>query len=196
MKYILALITALSPAAVTTMEAKGGAVVRLKMISGQFFCSATVVSNTRAISAAHCFQEAPKGVTIRVFDRYETIITNAKLLGLEARSDQAVIEGDFRAFNHIAVETAPDEIINSYEKHDLLTCGYAYGGKLYCNKFTFESPDIFQMSGKAYVYPGMSGGPVIDLKTRKVVGINTAMSSSKAIVSPTIEIYQNLNVKE
>ena len=50
------------------------------------------------------------------------------------------------------------------------------------------------MKGTGNLYPGMSGGPVIDQTTGKIIGVNHAVDSENILVSDTIELFDNLEV--
>lgn len=175
-------------------------IVRLHdMETGRFFCSAVVISPTLAITAAHCLNGRPTDEpTIMVqATKDSTINVKATVAGYEGRSDQGLITGDFRIFRSRAVETRPDVLERIYMNPNakIIACGFPYAGDLVCTRVLSIHHIFFQFGGLGFLYPGMSGGPVIDLDSGKVIGSNTAVDSSQIIVSPTADIFDNLQVK-
>lgn len=187
---------------------KLGAIVRLhESESGRFFCSGTVVASNTIVTAAHCvltyIDAGPfgqqvilrKGISVRTEDGKDLGIY-AETAGAEPRSDQALLHGDFKDFDIKKLETDPAKIYKTFTNPDsrIQMCGYAYGGRLYCLLTQYKANYFFQMEMTGQIYPGTSGGPVIDLGTGKVIGVITAMKDDSSILSPTTNIYNNLNV--
>lgn len=175
--------------------------------TGRFFCSGTVVSDDTIITAAHCVAQVedmgPLGQMLKLDESVDIRAGNGVELGIygvtvaaDPRSDQAIIHGDFKQFDARRSITDPKKVFEIYidPKADLQSCGYPYSGKLYCTPIHYVEPYNFQMAVKGQMYPGMSGGPIIDMNTGEIVGINTAMMGDVAIVSLTTNIYDNLRV--
>ena len=94
------------------------------------------------------------------------------------------------------IEYRPQPIIDAFYGKDpkIALCGYPYGGRLLCQEFTQPRQAYFQVQGISHVYPGMSGGPVIDMKTGHIIAVNTAATEAYVIVSPLTEIFASLGV--
>jgi V8-like Glu-specific endopeptidase len=188
---------------VPTQPNKFNGIVRLLDEQGRFFCSGVVISETRIATAAHCVigQVPMMGIRllrnkILVASENGKIITVANTGGVEPRSDQAVLVGDFSMIRPMKAITDPTEIAESFKRGNVVMCGYPYGGKLYCNKLSNPTTDNFQFKGSGHLYPGMSGVPVIDAERGIVIGINTAVNAEWAIVSPLVELFVNTGVAE
>jgi hypothetical protein len=168
--------------------------------SGNFFCSGTVVSNHTIVTAAHCVMGYPREAAFIEIRSPKNKSFNppiyVSVLGANERTDQAMLYGDFRLFEKMEMEIAPQPIIDSFYRPDnnIILCGYPYGGKLLCQPFKHPRQYAFQVQGESHVYPGMSGGPVFDLHTNKIVAVNTAANELYVIVSPLTEIFEALGI--
>lgn len=196
----LAIITSLPNSSIT--DKRFSSIIRLHDISGRFFCSAVVVSDTIAITAAHCiqrpvgfFQMALSQEPIRVYlDDGLPSFVYAFPLAANGRADVGVIQGDFRNFKKSEIETDAVKVYEAFTSK-VTACGFPWGGKLTC--FDMEKLGKFYFSYTAKdgsLYPGMSGGPVFN-SDGKVVGINSAVSESANILAPIVEIEEMLNIK-
>ena len=164
----------------------------------RFFCSGTVISDKYIITAAHCVAGAPYDTDIQISTFEGVVVTNAKIAGFGTQLDVAVLKGDFSQFEQMPIETNSARIERSFKNSDYMqTCGYPAGGAMLCRPFKHAYPFIFFYSvpGLA-VYPGMSGGPVIDLETGRLVGVNSAMTEHEALLTPVLEFMKYANVEE
>jgi len=162
--------------------------------TGFFFCSGSVITDDRILTAAHCVQGMPLGAKIEIrLEDGTAVDTYATEYIANGRADVAVIKGDFRLFKKMPYETDTQNIINSMtrSKHILL-CGFPWGGKKICMETSEGIFYNFAFTFKSYLWPGMSGGPVIDEETGKIVGVNSAVNNDDAIVSPIVEIWSML----
>jgi hypothetical protein len=80
-------------------------------------------------------------------------------------------------------------------KRAVIACGYPYGAQLLCTPVTSRGMEWFLWSAQGKLYPGMSGGPVIDLQSGKVIGSNTAVSRDYIILAPLISIQELLQIR-
>jgi S1-C subfamily serine protease len=121
----------------------------------------------------------------------------ATLAGANPRQDVAILEGDFRAFAKLAIETDPNAIEASFtQSKRIVACGYPAGGKLNCNQVTSSYFFQFFYRGKAHLYPGQSGGPVFDMETGKIIAVNTAVHEDSVILAPLAELFAQLDLSE
>lgn len=206
-------IEATTPA---TPVVKHDPIVRLHMSrNGRFFCSGTVIKKNIILTAAHCVSDMPKLANIIEIRNSKDEVTgvNASVINFHRLSDQALLYGDFKDFKMHVMEVGPESIVKAFTdvSSNLLACGYPYGGKLFCNTYKYQGRIAFmlqgmfemfgmpstgpQVTGTGFAWPGMSGGPVFDLHTNTVIAIITGVEGNLMVVSPTVEIYENLDVK-
>lgn len=172
------------------------AIVRLHdTMTGSFFCSGTVISEQLIVSAAHCMDDHPLGITIMDMQGQPTGSRVMDILA-HGRSDQALLVGFFPGFEHIKMVTEPKNVLKLLNNDSLEVCGFPYAGPLFCEHVNYKGIDIFQFRTDGAAWPGMSGGPVIDRDTGYIVGVITAMSPDGMILSPTVNIYYNLGLVE
>lgn len=176
-------------------------IIRLYGPTGFFTCSGTVISKTIIVTAAHCLG-GPGGFTpileVRAADEKPRGILGL-VAGANPNSDLAVIRGNFQDFENKRLIINTNEIIRIFQsptKH-LITCGYPHGGDLTCVPLLNPKQYLFQFTGSGFLYPGMSGGPVIDTDTGSIIAVNTAVMENEhldatlVLVSPTIEIFHD-----
>lgn len=178
-------------------------IVRLHEVgSGRFFCSGVVISDGMILTAAHCVVREGLFGDGYVLPQVEIRTENGRSIGVIAttvganpRQDVAILGGDFSMFDKRDVETRPEALEKSFLHSKTITaCGYPEGGRLACTTVTHVTHMNFGFSADGFLYPGMSGGPVIDQETGKVIAVNTAVMDSRIYVSPTIELYSQLGL--
>lgn len=170
-------------------------IVKLRTVNGTFFCSATVISPTEAIGSAHCFfhlRENSFIVESLPNENGEIVVALSYIEGINERADTALIRGDFKNFDQFEIDPSPSSDILINEDYDLVACGYPYGGELICYKFSDPFKMVDAIAGKGQLYAGMSGGPVIDLKTGKIVAVNRAVAEGYVVVSPIVNFFESL----
>ncbi len=168
--------------------------------TGHFFCSGSVISKNYILTAAHCvFDRDPAeyDIEVRSIDGVPVKIY-ARAIRAQGQADLAILTGNFSKFNQRYVETNPAYVVGSYKQHHLVACGFPYGGQIYCNEMFYIDPYSFFMSAKGSLYPGMSGGPVVDIETGAIVGVNSAAGPGFVLLAPTIELIAmfELNVQK
>lgn len=155
-------------------------ILRVLNMYDKTVCSAFVVSEHYAITAQHCLDPFQTSIVLSSTNKEQIIV--GKILSVDNRTDQALIMGDFSSFKPLKMGMVEG-------KKNLRSCGYAYGGDLVCFKYKADNNWGFMLKGKGYLYPAMSGGPLVDLKTNTVVGINVAVRENDLIHSSLINFW-------
>lgn len=158
-------------------------------IKDDAFCSAFVIDANYALTAGHCIDNGFGGmledeIQIQLEDGTDSKIT-AKAVGINNRTDVGLIKGDFNKFQFLIVNfyTFPINV----REGDYVTCGYPYGQKrLTCVRFVPVNNSYFAIAGKGFLMPGMSGGPMIDLNTGVVLGVNISVGEGLVNAASTI----------
>ena len=158
----------------------------VRILSDSSFCSGVVVSEVYILTAAHC---APKtflgnmsdeAVEIKSADQLFT--TSGQYVIVDTRRDLALIKGNFSVFNRIEIDfnyTIIDDM--------LVGCGFPAGSDFNCTQMHIIGNYHFQyLTSGGFYFPGMSGGGVISITSRKVIGVNSAAGDNFLVVSPTL----------
>lgn len=166
----------------------------------QFVCSAFVVSNLYAITAAHCIVDRAYFIRldqIRIYDEnnMDTGVT-AEAAAVNLRVDYGVVKGDFKSFNKVRIEEQMDGF--QYTQGPYASFGYPWGGEMMVAPLRIM-PNIsrmFNIHVLGPIYPGMSGGPVIDTSTGVAIGINHAVDESAgSLITPLVNFFDALDME-
>jgi len=169
--------------------------------TGYFFCSGVVISDDVILTAAHCIAKGEKDkepVDIVVKSPAKPLASwYAKAGNYSERADVGIIYGNFKGLPRMPIETDANEVHDQLTQSygNVVACGFPYGGKLTCSKVENSGRFGFYYGGKGFLFPGMSGGPVINLDTGAVVAVNSAVDGEYIFVAPLIELQDMLNVK-
>ncbi len=186
-----------------TAKEKHSSLVRLER--GYFFCSGVVVSDTMLITAAHCVSNNFMGMsvlteetmTVKSDPAYNpnTIEVTGTAIKANGSADFAIVQGDFRQFRKAKVTTDVRMLFGLSEK--IVACGFPYGAESVC--YPMSKPPhrpgnrTFSFGRHGYLYPGMSGGPVLDRETNTVFAVNSAMANDDvAMLAPLIGLWRLL----
>lgn len=163
-------------------------IIRIQM--DDRMCSATVIDAHFAVTAAHCVhdenQRGISGSEVQIFDKDGIERGKARAGGMLTDVDVAILVGDFKEFH--GYDLSDNDTLFT-EGHAFYTCGYPYGQKkLICNTFIPKDATDFEVVGTAVVRSGMSGGPIMDLSTGDIVGVNMGVNERGALITPTLGI--------
>lgn len=176
----------------TTGKGLADGLLRIYRTDGSFVCTAFVIDDTTAVTAQHCMGGFYENQVILLNNEAETY---GQFFAANGRSDIAMISGNFKAFKKYTVETDPekDALVNK-NKMNLVACGYPYGGKGVCYQMTELDKGIDMIKGTGQMYAGMSGGPVVDLNSGKVVGVNHAVGVGYVVIAPTVNMFDSMRI--
>lgn len=185
-----------------TNEAKTNeAIIRLKDSKGEFFCSAFVIDDNYAATAAHCLERdfnsifhsfLPEDIIVSDYLGNDTKI-RARAAAINTRMDYGLVKGNFKNFNHLDLDLRLEGV---YKQPMLVSCGYPLNQKgLYCVPVYPVRNSYFHIAARGMIYPGMSGGPVIDPKTNKVIAVNSAVSEDTVLLAPIIGLLSSFGVE-
>lgn len=167
---------------------KHSALIRLSR-DGYFFCSGVVIDGTYALTATHCLTS-----TLGFMEKEDVEIDNdigmntgvmAKPVAIDKLRDIALIKGNFVDFQSVPVDFSgsTQQAFGGY----LLSCGFPSGGQRYCSLLIADGNYNFQVTAHGgIIYKGMSGGPIVDLKSKMVMGVNSAVNGEKIIIAPVV----------
>lgn len=173
-------------------------IVRLHNLDNNaFFCTGFVISDRLVVTAAHCLAERdPMEMqpAILAYDK-RGMAHPVSIKGFERQSDLGLLKGYFHTVDKIRIETAPMAIDKSFDLNNtsLVSCGFPWGGRLICAPFKPTGKYTFKYRGDAVLYPGMSGGPLFDISTQRVVGLNTGAFEVEKIISPLTSLCTLVN---
>jgi S1-C subfamily serine protease len=168
---------------------KHSALIRLSR-DGYFFCSGVVIDGNYALTAAHCLTN-----TFGFMEKEDVEISNeigintgviAKPVAIDKLRDIALIKGQFIDFESVPVDFS-GAVQKGMERRPVLSCGFPSGGPRYCSLFYITGNTNFQL--RAYggmLYKGQSGGPVVDLYSKNVIGVNSAVTEDDVIFAPVV----------
>lgn len=170
----------------------------IRLMAGEEFrCSATVISDIYALTAAHCVT-GPGGrmdqspIPIKN-NKDEATGISAQAVAMSKTQDIALLKGDFSTFMKVAIETDPRGMLA--HQGPFVACGFPGGDGPICTAFEPISNSEFLVYGKGFLYQGMSGGPVLDARTNQLVAVNSRVNQTGVSVGPTIGFLASAKVK-
>lgn len=182
-------------------EGKYLPMVRLHNAKGEFFCSGVVIADNYVLTAGHCLvDETEIQVRTDKGDLVKEAISKHFKLASDGRIDLGVIEGDFLAFNRAEVDVKAGAVLMNVVSGQrmpgsIFACGYPQGGEDFCSPLTGLIQFSFDIAAQGYLYPGMSGGPVINGLTGHVFAVNSAVFEGPGVlVVPLISLWETLGI--
>jgi hypothetical protein len=163
-----------------------GPIIRIKSKLNQ--CTAFVVDKNYAVTAGHCVIDTNNKLRKDEFEVYtsENVLLEgtAQPVGVNLIRDFGLIKGDFSTVKPFEVDfhrwrLKPNRLY--------FTCGFPNNEvHLVCTPFQVHNNHYFFVSGLGFLYPGASGGPVIDGEVGDAVGINYAVGDGLVYVAPLL----------
>lgn len=164
-----------------------------------FICSGIVISNQYVLTAAHCLVDG-NGVmkkNIKVKGLRKSIgfdnVQDAVPAAINRRADTGLIKGSFEMYQKLPL----DHNVNlpKYLTMNNVTCGFAWGAKdVACYPAQVMGLYNFFLYGQAPLFPGMSGGPVINADMGTVVAVNSAVMDTAVLFAPLIGMFDYFNI--
>lgn len=171
--------------------------IRLETPDHRFYCSAFVISNKYAMTAAHCLYNSGQFMKTGKIDIFSSYLQNthvvARPAALNLYDDIGLIVGNFQDFKKIPVMVVPTPI--DFFKGPFMACGYPYGDQMMCSRFSLISNMFFLVQGSGFIYPGMSGGPVIDVSSGIVVGVNSRVTYDDVVIAPLTGFFGSIGIR-
>lgn len=178
------------------------AIIRL-VDNGNFFCTGFVIDDNYALTAAHCVDRSsflndydPKTIQIEN-QKGELVLSDVLVAGVNGSQDYAILKGNFTTFKKLqidAVNLPPVTATSSiYE-----ACGFPAGQKqLVCTLLYPIGNEYFYIRANGGgIYKGMSGGPVFDKRTNKVVGVNSHVGENFVAFGPLVGLLAQFGIEE
>lgn len=181
----------------------------------EFFCTGFIVSNKYMITAGHCL-ESPDGsglsskeIEIYVEEKNEngsftpkSTGVIVKAAGINRRGDTGLVIGDFTSFKKVKFSPFPSDILQIIKLNieatggQMISIGFPYGDAPLASPVKFIGTSGFQFRGVAFLYPGASGGPLIDPITGYAIGVNSSVGyDGGSNFASLIGFLESLNVK-
>lgn len=161
-------------------------VVRLVSPEGDTFCTGFVVAKDLVMTAGHCaFMEE-----MSIVDKDLKFSTKGKFKFVNPMSmqseDVATISGDFSAFEILEMDMRHDVKVGA----KVIAVGYALGGVAHTSSGIVTGFDKFFVQTKDLnLIQGMSGGPLFDTDSGKIVGINSRVDEGNVqLFTPMINL--------
>lgn len=162
------------------------AIIQLIHPEHGFMCSATVFDAQYAVTAAHCLVDEKDNFSKLSFfikdNRGNFTGIMATPAAINRMVDYAIVKGNFSEFQHMNLNVYGNGLM---VQSNFTACGFPFGQKkTSCLPFVPTGIYFFMVRGIGALMPGMSGGPVIDVITNEIVGVNSAVGDREVYISP------------
>lgn len=169
----------------------------VKMGYDKAHCTAFVVSDQYAITAAHCILPIPNSynpdVNVRIYAVDGSPLQDATVIINRSQADIVALKGSFADYDHLEVN---DDVNFRYNEETYAMKGYPYmSTKLHTSKIKLTENFQNGMCAKGWATFGFSGSPVIDLNTGKAIGVMSAIAQGYVIFYPIISMKEMLHLE-
>lgn len=173
------------------------ATIRLADANDYFHCTGFVIDGTYAMTAAHCVT-GTLGIMskdiIKIYDAYGNYSGNAVAVAVDRFQDVAFIKGDFTNFEFKQVDFTGK---NAKLGMHVMACGFPAGQyEIYCAELIHIGNNYFRyaMTGGP-IFKGQSGGPVTELTSGNVIGVNSAVDVDTVVIGPVIGTLESAGIR-
>lgn len=172
-------------------------IIRLLDSKDRFFCTGFVIDGIYAMTAAHCVSKEFGFIPaeqIKIHDAYGIYVGDATLVALDKDQDIAFIKGDFIEFKPMSVDFNGK---NSFRNMNLISCGFPAGSPImYCTQLThIGNRNFLYRTVGGPIYQGMSGGPVVEVVSGNVIGVNSGVDMGSVLIGPVIGGLERVGLK-
>ena len=169
-------------------------IIRLIDPATGFFCTGFVVDKNYAFTAGHCIEDffglKSGEIIIQDINSEETGIV-AQAAGINTRMDWGIVRGDFSNFMNMPIMENDLELTSA----EVISCGFPQGRRqLFCSVIRLHGTDNFHLAGTGFLYPGMSGGPVLN-EFGEAIAINSYVRGEIVAVAPLIGILAMFGIE-
>jgi len=163
--------------------------------SSSKFCTAAVISNKYAITAAHCLKGFEAGAVFAANEK-GNLIVEVKAVAGSSQTDVGIITGDFSSFMKFRFPRTAEDLM-SMRLGELVSCGFPMAGSMLCSKVKLNGTRLFSINGEGNLYPGMSGGPLFDLNSMTVIGVNSSVTEDgSSQYGPLINLVESFSLDD
>lgn len=171
----------------------------IRIISEDSACSAVVIDDRYALTAAHCVTKSLNRIdvdkTFYVFDEDgRATLISAKPVALQLSRDVALLMGNFVDFAYAKVDFMG---LDPLEVDDqLISCGFPSAQELvYCVKWRLKGAyDFRHVAQGVVIQRGCSGGPVFN-KFGNVIGVNSAVFGEDFLIGPVVGVFHDFGIE-
>lgn len=189
------------PRAFVTGQKKYTPLVRIR-VEGHAHCSGVVISSNYVLTAGHCVAGyVGKEMEINPGNAIKVAI-KATGAGYDMRRDFGVILGDFSDFSIAKIDAESNGFLKLSSPMAVAGIGFPGGQSKPTITHSMVPVTYFMFSvltmGQAY--PGMSGGPVLNIETGEVIGVFSATAplpngAYGTLVSTLVGLYGTMGIE-
>lgn len=165
----------------------------IKYVITDSLCSGVVIDANYALTASHCVVDGfgkMLDAKASIIGSLDENIGTAQPIAVDRNRDVALLKGNFNNFQYSDVDFSGETITN-IQSQRIVSCGFPAGGVLFCSQQHLVGNNYFRLYGfGGLMEKGMSGGPVIDMNTNKVIGVNSAVVEKNNLFGPVLGVKE------
>lgn len=194
-------LTDMAPRQMTSkLSPEYSSLVRL-LVKGKPHCSGVVIAQNYILTAGHCvFGLLGKELTVNPASNIQVSV-KAKGAAYNMRQDYGVVTGDFSRFAKSPIDPIQPGLFRA-RPDGIVGVGFAGGASRYTvTSLMPVAYYMFSLIATGQVYPGMSGGPVVNIDTGEVIGVLSAThdmgnGTFGTEISTLIGLYGSLGIEK